>query len=43
MQTPGELAELIAFCMSPAGDYITGSVIVADGGVEFARGTVRLP
>jgi citronellol/citronellal dehydrogenase len=43
MQTPGELAELIAFCLSPAGDYITGSVIVADGGVEFARGTVRLP
>jgi len=42
MQTPGELADLIAFCLSPAGDYITGSVIVADGGVEFARSTVTV-
>lgn len=42
MQTPEEVAELIAFCLSPAGDYITGVTIVADGGVEFARSIVKV-
>jgi citronellol/citronellal dehydrogenase len=32
LQTPEEVAGVIAFCLSPAGDYITGTTIVADGG-----------
>jgi citronellol/citronellal dehydrogenase len=32
LQRPEEVAGVIAFCLSPAGDYITGTTIVADGG-----------
>ena len=32
LQRPEEVAAMIAFCLSPAGDYITGTTIVADGG-----------
>jgi citronellol/citronellal dehydrogenase len=32
LQRPEEVAEVIAFCLSPAGDYITGTTIIADGG-----------
>jgi NAD(P)-dependent dehydrogenase (short-subunit alcohol dehydrogenase family) len=27
-----EIAEVIAFCASPKGSYVTGAVIAADGG-----------
>ncbi|MFM8394345.1 MAG: SDR family oxidoreductase, partial [Acidobacteriota bacterium] len=44
LQTPDEVAGVIAFCLSPAGDYITGTTIAADGGwdlvVEAESGTV---
>jgi NAD(P)-dependent dehydrogenase (short-subunit alcohol dehydrogenase family) len=32
LQTPEEVAGVIAFCLSPAGDYITGTTLIADGG-----------
>jgi citronellol/citronellal dehydrogenase len=32
LQQPEEVAATIAFCLSPAGDYITGTTIVSDGG-----------
>jgi NAD(P)-dependent dehydrogenase (short-subunit alcohol dehydrogenase family) len=32
LQRPEEVAGVIAFCLSPAGDYITGTTIIADGG-----------
>ena len=32
LQQPEEVAATIAFCLSPAGDYITGTTLVADGG-----------
>jgi citronellol/citronellal dehydrogenase len=32
LQQPEEVAGVIAFCLSPAGDYITGTTLVADGG-----------
>ncbi len=36
LQRPEEVASLIAFLLSPAGDYITGTTIVADGGWNLA-------
>jgi len=30
------VAELVAFAVSPAGDYITGTTLVADGGLNVA-------
>lgn len=36
LQRPAEVAALIAFLMSPAGDYITGTTLVADGGIDLA-------
>lgn len=36
LQTPDEVAGVIAFLLSPAGDYITGTTIVADGGWNLA-------
>jgi citronellol/citronellal dehydrogenase len=36
LQEPDEVATLIAFLLSPAGDYITGTTIVADGGWNLA-------
>ena len=35
LQTPEEVAAMIAFCASPAGDYITGTTLVADGGWDL--------
>ncbi|MDP4015116.1 MAG: SDR family oxidoreductase [Candidatus Nanopelagicales bacterium] len=35
LQTPDEVAAVVAFLASPAGDYITGTTIVADGGWDL--------
>jgi citronellol/citronellal dehydrogenase len=35
LQRPEEVAAVIAFALSPAGDYITGTTIVADGGWDL--------
>lgn len=35
LQRPDEIAAVVAFLMSPAGDYITGQTIVADGGWDL--------
>ena len=32
--TPGEVAQMIAFLASPAGDFVTGTTVVIDGGVD---------
>jgi len=36
LQSVDDVASLIAFWMSPAGDYITGITLVADGGLNLA-------
>ena len=36
LQRPDEVAELVAFCAAPAGDYITGTTLVADGGMNVS-------
>lgn len=36
LQTPAEVAELVAFVASSAGDYITGTTLVADGGLNVS-------
>ncbi len=35
LQRPDEIAAVVAFLISPAGDYITGQTIVADGGWDL--------
>ena len=35
---PHDIANVIAFLASPAGDWITGSIVVVDGGEWLARG-----
>jgi citronellol/citronellal dehydrogenase len=35
LQTPEDVAALIGFLLSPGGDYITGTTIVADGGWDL--------
>jgi NAD(P)-dependent dehydrogenase (short-subunit alcohol dehydrogenase family) len=35
LQSVDDIASLAAFLLSPAGDYITGTTIVADGGFEL--------
>jgi citronellol/citronellal dehydrogenase len=32
--TVGEVAQMIAFLVSPAGDFVTGTTVVIDGGVD---------
>lgn len=36
LQRPEEVADLVAFVASPAGDYITGTTLVADGGLNVS-------
>jgi citronellol/citronellal dehydrogenase len=36
LQLPEEVAELVAFTCAPAGDYITGTTLVADGGLNVS-------
>lgn len=36
--TPNDIATAVAFLASPAGDWITGSILVVDGGEWLARG-----
>jgi peroxisomal 2,4-dienoyl-CoA reductase len=36
--TPNDIANAVAFLASPAGDWITGSIFVIDGGEWLARG-----
>lgn len=35
LQSPAEVAAVIAFCLSPAGDCITGTTFAADGGWDL--------
>jgi peroxisomal 2,4-dienoyl-CoA reductase len=35
--TPGDIANMVAFLASPAGDWITGSIFVVDGGEWLAK------
>ena len=35
---PNDIANAVAFLASPAGDWITGSILVVDGGEWLARG-----
>jgi NAD(P)-dependent dehydrogenase (short-subunit alcohol dehydrogenase family) len=32
MGRPEEVAQLVAFLVSPAGDYMTGTTLILDGG-----------
>ena len=36
--TPADIANAVAFLASPAGDWVTGSIFVVDGGEWLARG-----
>jgi 2,4-dienoyl-CoA reductase [(3E)-enoyl-CoA-producing], peroxisomal len=36
--TPNDIANVVAFLASPAGDWITGSIFVVDGGEWLAKG-----
>jgi 2,4-dienoyl-CoA reductase [(3E)-enoyl-CoA-producing], peroxisomal len=36
--TPADIANAIAFLASPAGDWVTGTILVVDGGEWLARG-----
>lgn len=38
--TPADIANMVAFLASPAGDWITGSIIVVDGGEWLAKPNV---
>ena len=34
-QTPNQVADVVKFLCSPAGEYITGTVLLADGGCSL--------
>lgn len=36
--TPADIANMVAFLVSPAGDWITGAIMVVDGGEWLSRG-----
>lgn len=36
LQSADEVAAMVAFCFSPAGDYITGTTLTCDGGFDVA-------
>lgn len=40
LQTADEVAAIVAFCFSPAGDYITGTTLTCDGGFDIAGPTL---
>lgn len=40
LQTADEVAAVVAFCFSPAGDYITGTTITCDGGFDVTGPTL---
>ncbi len=35
--TPRDIANMVAFLASPAGDWITGAILVVDGGEWLAK------
>jgi NAD(P)-dependent dehydrogenase (short-subunit alcohol dehydrogenase family) len=35
--TPTDIANMVAFLASPAGEWITGAILVVDGGEWLAR------
>ncbi len=39
--TPGDIANMVAFLASPAGSWITGAIMVVDGGEWLAKPSVR--
>jgi peroxisomal 2,4-dienoyl-CoA reductase len=39
MGTPADIANMVAYLASPAGDWITGAIMVVDGGEWLARGS----
>jgi 2,4-dienoyl-CoA reductase [(3E)-enoyl-CoA-producing], peroxisomal len=41
--TPGDIANMVAFLASSAGDWITGAIMVVDGGEWLARGRGGVP
>ena len=41
--TPGDIANMVAFLASPAGEWITGAVLVVDGGEWLAKNPSPLP
>jgi peroxisomal trans-2-enoyl-CoA reductase len=41
MGEPAEVAQAVAFLASPAGDYITGTVLFVDGGKQLARSLLK--
>ncbi len=36
LQRPEEIAELVCFLAGPGGDYVTGTTIVMDGGLDVS-------
>jgi peroxisomal 2,4-dienoyl-CoA reductase len=41
--TPGDIANMVAFLASPAGEWITGAILVVDGGEWLAKNPSPLP
>lgn len=42
LATPGEIADIVRWLVSPAASFITGTVITADGGQLAGRSTARI-